>query len=682
MGIGYSHESQLLHKLYNHYKKRHNIPIVGGSENDPRNVVGGYSALEDYGNSVYSKAKEELIRGLAKDVSGILGVQNVETGPIDAVIKKFTEVLPKPGTGKGTLKADPAKHAKLCSLLAKAINKRYEMKVIDENAEPHEICQKVAELMYSLFTGLHSEFLNVAGDVSRIVKNLEVLQGIVDSANQKIMNDLAKSNDGAVSSVAETTKDVYKKISDEIRRQHVLLSNIINSSIGPVGSSLITLLADNKDFSGLVEGLKKTTGTQYFGDRLAYLLSGISSIAHSANLVDKALKKIGMSVADYKNVKGLTDLRKKVYDAIAKKKPSTGEMHKLMVAADILYRNDLAHDDIAKYLEKKNDSVRGGSYGGDELDPVDPSFADMVDEATWEDTSSTPFSGRLQSYRKSIGKQIRDQRKYRNMLFSDFNLQIKSQYASLISIIAKISQKVGGEIPISDKLERFIRLLNNFSAIQPDRKNLHIALSSYRNDATSNFIKYQYMDYLEIIKDEAEYMGNSPGGMYFREIAGVISKLIHIIDDFNLNFTKTLSEFHMDVGPSGQKKKLGSRDDNISGLREYGGEHDNQHGHQHGHHHRHKKHNRGIHDKHDSDTTDSFLEQSSKEIEEENNELASELVEDEEIKGGNEIESSINSNGNVKLGGESTVEEILGGIIRGFSDYDFKHFKTLKKSIR
>ena len=37
-------------------------------------VTGGYDSLADYGNSMFSKAKEKLIRGIAKDVAGVLKI--------------------------------------------------------------------------------------------------------------------------------------------------------------------------------------------------------------------------------------------------------------------------------------------------------------------------------------------------------------------------------------------------------------------------------------------------------------------------------------------------------------------------------------------------------------------------------------------------------------------------------
>jgi hypothetical protein len=665
MGNGYSHEEELLKAYYRHMKKNNpNLVIRGGSEKE---VLGGYSSLEEYGNSVYSKSKEELIKGLAKDVGGLLGLKD-SSGSIEQIIKKFKEVLPKPGSGKGSLRADSSKHAKLCKLLAKSFNKRFGMVIINEDAETHLICQRVAELMYSLFTGLHSEFLTIAGDVSRIVKNLEVLQGIVDSANQKIMNDLAKSSDDAVSSDAENTKALYKKLSDEIKRQHVMLSNLINSSIGPVGSSLITILADNKDFTGLVEDLKKSTGVQYFGDKLSFLLTGISDVAHSAHLVDKALKKIGMSVSDYKNVKGLNDLRNKVYGAISKKRPSSQELHKLLLAADILYRNDLAHDDIASHLSKK-----GGFIGGDpiSMEPSESSFADMVDDATWNDPTASPFSGRTQSYRTSIGKQLKDQRKYRNMLFTDFNVQIKTSYKNIIALIGKISQKVGNEIPTSPKLEKFIRLLVSFSAIQPDKKNLHIALSGFRSDSTSNYVKYQFLDYLDMIKEEADNLSSDSGGMYFKELSNAFGVLIRIIDDFNINFTKTLSELHI----QDRSYKGGEREDNIDDDVVFGGGKRN-------------KKNKTVKLSEEQPEPEpepeeiklNVVDEEPKEVE--HNELQIENNAEDELQMQNTMLKSEKQSDSSIGGFNELMSDVLGGIIRELPSDHFKQFMTLKKAIR
>lgn len=57
-------------------------------------VTGGLSAMVDYGNSVYSKAKEQLIRGIAKDVASALKMKAefADTAPIKDIVEKLLKL--------------------------------------------------------------------------------------------------------------------------------------------------------------------------------------------------------------------------------------------------------------------------------------------------------------------------------------------------------------------------------------------------------------------------------------------------------------------------------------------------------------------------------------------------------------------------------------------------------------
>lgn len=78
------------------YKGVGDIAAMGGS------VKGGYSALADYGNSLYSSAKEKLIRGIAQDVSSMLKVSSsfAESADIKDVIEKLQQIVPDPHNKK------------------------------------------------------------------------------------------------------------------------------------------------------------------------------------------------------------------------------------------------------------------------------------------------------------------------------------------------------------------------------------------------------------------------------------------------------------------------------------------------------------------------------------------------------------------------------------------------------
>jgi hypothetical protein len=524
---------------------------------------GGYDSLADYGNSMFSKAKEKLIRGIAKDVAGILKISTnfAETADLKDVIDKFTKIVPDPRKGR-KIKTDGKIHVDICKKLGDAINKNYKLDLINKDATTEQICQIVSELLYSLFTGLHSEFFTVSADVSRIVKNLTALQEYVDGMNKKIINDLGDCSEGD----AAPFKESYQALTREINRQHAYLTNLVSGVIGPAGESLIRLVDENKEFPGLSTDLKNATGTREFSDQLSYMMSGVSSITNATYLVDKALKTIGMSVSEYKNTKDMKDLKTKIYDQMVKKKPNSKELDKYMVAADILYRNDLAHDDIAKHLSKKGGEfidIKGGEFidikGGDD----GFGFAEMISDGLYRNTDSV-FQGRRNAQKGSITTQLKTRERHREKLFQTLNHQIQTCYNNIILELYKIGKKIGSEVPVTDKLHYFIRQLGYFSDVQPNRKNLHKALSGYRQDVKSEYVKHDFIRALETVSSASSDLASGSGGNYFKSLSSTINKLTKVISDFNETFTKTLTEVH--VGASEATKNGGFDVGQISGL--------------------------------------------------------------------------------------------------------------------
>ena len=536
---------------------------VGGNNNF---TSGGYDSLADYGNSMFSQAKEKLIRGIAKDVAGILKISPgfAEKADLKDVIEKFTKVVPDPRKGR-KIKADSKIHIDVCKQLADAINKNYKLDLVNKDASAEQICQVVSELLYSLFTGFHSEFFTVASDVSRIVKNLTVMQEYLDGINKKLIKDLGDCNEGDDT----TFKDTYTALTREINRQHAYLTNLVSGVIGPAGESLINLVEENKELTGLTSDLRDAAGTREFSDKLSTMMSGISSVAHAAYLVDKALKTIGMSVGEYKNTKDMKELRTKIYDHMVKNKPNSKELNKYMVAADILYRNDLAHDDIAAHLSKKggefipieggcgNDTDEGVT-GGDE----GMGFAQMVSDGMYKDLDSV-YQGRRQSQKKSISSQLNKRERFREKLFQDLNHQIQYSYNEIILDLYKIGKKIGSEIPVTDKLHTFIRQLSYFSAVQPDRKNLHKALSGWRQDVKSEYVKHDFIRALETVASSSSDLASGSTGSYFKNVSAAINKLIKLISDFNDTFTKALTEVHVDAP---EATKGGDSESSIASL--------------------------------------------------------------------------------------------------------------------
>jgi hypothetical protein len=524
---------------------------------------GSYKSLENYANGIFSTAKEKLIRSIAKDVCKTLKVPAsfATDAPIGQVVSKFASVVPDPRNNK-KIKANSKMHAEICKTMATAINKTYKADIINENDSNENICQNVSELLYTLFTGLHSEFLTVGADISRIMSNLNILQLYIDGLNTKLIKDL----EGVSSTESTMLKDAYKALSSEIKRQHSYLANLSSGVVDPTKKSLIDLVEQNKEFKGLVKDLSLSMGTRDFSDKLSYMLNGTYNVSQSAELVDNALKKLGMSVAEYKNTKGLTDLRNKLYKKLVDKKPTTKNIADLVKSIDIVARSDLSHDDIAAHLSKK-----GGFIGGNVVGEDDGfSFgANLLDDNTYNEAENV-YSNRRHATNKSIERTLANKERTKKKLFQMLNNQIKSRYNKITIELSKIAKKMGHDIKINDSIHTFMRQLSYFAGVHPDKKNLHKALSGYRLDTRSQYIKSEYVTSLYTLSDAADECAKGTGSSSFKELSNALDDLIELIDGFNKNITKSLSDVHVDA----DREKMGGGKCNGSNsyhLSVYGG---------------------------------------------------------------------------------------------------------------
>ena len=509
--------------------------VSGGSVND----CNKYGGLENYANSVPSKSKEYLIRSIAKHATDVLKIKaNVsQDGDLLDIIEKLKKVLPDPSNGRN-IKTDSKVHKDVCKKLGTAINKAFDNNVVNLNESSENICLKVSQVLNSLTSGLNNEFVGVSNDISKIVKNLNVLQDHMDNIYKKLSNETPNSS---------MIEDLYKSISKEIKKQHAHLAGLVNGVIGPTKISLINLL-ESGEMPGLSSDMKAIAGTRAFSDRISHTLYNSGNVSHAAYLVNDALKQIGMSLNEYKNANSLKKLNSNMFDNMVKNKPSSNEINKMMGAYTILLNNDLSHDDIVDYLSKK-----GGFdiYGGDDVldDLNSESFAELIGENLYDDYDSA-FKGRKHADKKSIGRTLRKRAIFREKLFSTLNEQIKSKYTTIIMNLYKIGKKLGSEIKISNNIRLFIKQLVYFEQTQPDRYNLHKALSGYRTDVKSEYIKHDFIKSLESVVNISTICDNEVGGGYFKDITNSINGLLKVVDDFNATFTKSLTEIHVDADRS------------------------------------------------------------------------------------------------------------------------------------
>jgi hypothetical protein len=391
------------------------------------------------------------------------------------------------------------------------------------------------------------------------MQNLTTLQEYVDGANTGLIEIMRNSGDESIASQAEQVAPLHADLKQEIQKQLAMLSNLTNTTISPINKSLISLLVDNKDFTGLVSKFEQRAGTKDFGRSLSYLMSGISDVSQAALMVDKALKKIGVSVADYRMSDNMKKLRKTIYDKLSSisKNQKGGltakKLQEFMAAADILYKNDLAHADIAALLAKKKNSAaeatNGGYSGGGYSDD---SFADMVSDGM-SSVDDSVYQGRKYSKRKAIQSQLKNSTKFRKTLFADLDSQLKSHFEIIIDAVNRIGRKLGSDIPNSAEVESFIKNMVYLSESTPDRKDLHEALSGYRKDATSRYVKSEFLDRLYAVRTVSKQCANGHGGQLFIGVADAVGKLIELINMFNDDFSKAITDVHVSITPQRAK---------------------------------------------------------------------------------------------------------------------------------
>jgi hypothetical protein len=478
--------------------------VLGGGEVTGGSILGGSNVLQDYGNSMYSKAKESLVRNIAEEVFKALdlhGARYAQTAKIGDVVNHLAKIVPNPSKGgkfNASFNKSRSDQKNVVDVMANAINKHYGSTMIDVDASPASKVQAVGEVVSSLLQGLQTEFMTVAGDVLRVMRNMQALNEYIDASYNKQKELVDASGDDGLKQQAAQVADFYNKLKAELARQTAMVSNMLNVSIGPTGKNLIGLLEQNRDFQGLVKDLKADIGTDHFGTKIAYMLSGVSSVAHSAAIIEKALKTLGMKASEFRNSKNTTELRLKIFDHIQKKHPSSRELDKLMSAAEVIYNHDYDHSAIAKKIKGGLETFGGyaGVSGTADADADVPDTADAGDG----DAADAGVAGGddsdedLPAYwsKKSLSKKIKKKEKYRGMLLKDFNKLLKAHYRTIVNASDTVAKAIGTSIPVDDDLDRFIKVFADLPTM--NKENLHVALSGYAKDVTSKSRRESFMN--------------------------------------------------------------------------------------------------------------------------------------------------------------------------------------------
>lgn len=530
--------------------------VTGGNSEDR------FATLQNYANSTYSKAKDQLIRNIIFDVFSALKASSDKLSKMSTseLVNAFVKTLPpsikNPKAFNDAFNKSDTKQKEVCIALANAINKNYNGAVIDTGADPKVMCAKIVEVLHSLLQGLHTEFITIAGDVERVLQNMRLAEDYLESAYKRQRELVASVSDADLNQQSSEVDKVYQEVKAEYNRQGAILANLMDITITPTTKSLISALEDNKEFSGLVANLKEMAGTESFGRKLSSLLSGISSATYMAELVNKSLAKIGLEFSEFKNAKNAAELRSRVYKRIVESNPSPLQLEELLTAAKIIYEANYNHEEISKLIEAQRGKDGKGKKGGDDSDVVD-NDSESSESSGGEDSdqkhenvvsadgSDGVMGGNddelpLYWKKKSLSRKVKNSEKLRNLILKDFRNELKNILREIIDAANKVSKSIGVDVPADDNLKYFIDAFSTIPNLDQDK--LHIALSGYPKDSMSKEKRDIFLNAYALAANACAPLLKGPNGDQFKSISNGLTKMINTIDQFSEKIVKVITE--------------------------------------------------------------------------------------------------------------------------------------------
>ncbi|QJX72105.1 polyprotein [Faustovirus] len=509
----------------------YNGGFFGGADGDDDDSV--LANMRDYANSKASATKQHLLDNLI----GVLKNFNlkVEGKDREEIIKNMLKQLPNGRDRKFKDNADV--HTKVCRSLAQAINTQYGSNVIDMDLPAEQICQQVAELLVSIQGDAYTEFLFVRGEAEKVLRNL---QWLLEKINE--VHGLEGEKVSAVSTDAYNEgiemHNLVDSISNKAKEQLQVLGNLLNVKIKKIDQDLSELLNNQDKLNKYIENLNGQRGTTGFSKVVTDILNGLGTTAGLVNIIENALKEIGMTLDEYAKMHDIKDFRAKVQSAMQGKQFSDEQLKLFLNAVELLRKNFYRSKDIAEYKNAKQISGQGEDYNEVDMDTHMDNIADVE------------VSGGVDTQRlEHLDKRIANRKKLRNILVANFAQRAQDLFENIVKSLGVMSKKVGSEIPLSDQLDGLRNIMQRVSNEMSNSQDAYLALLGYYRDAMSKSRKDRFTgdlkmlnSYIETILEMDMYKSSA---QYFRDIHTNIKALVELIDKTS---DEMLSKFGMGEG--------------------------------------------------------------------------------------------------------------------------------------
>jgi len=506
-------------------------------------VFGGYfggdgdedpaKALKEYQRSLAAATKDRIVRGLARALSRA-GIDVREDASAEEIARTLKEKLPDPKKGK-TFVADAEALKKVCHTVADVLNDEFtpgareQDRLIDTSLGAVSVCRQVAELVHSLSTGLHTEFLEVHASLTRVLRNLEVLDEVLRELHLRILSQVegADLQTGADKKIADF-EEVYVRAQRERERQMAMLRNFLSVTLAPAQEELAIAMRDEGEAHDVIARLQLAPGAGEFADSLAMAVSGLGTVAAVSSRVDRALKAVGMNVQDY---------------------VASGDMDALEQALDSkLMSGDVDANAVGQFL-KAVQTLKENFYRRSELAFGDAGAAKAGGYARRQGGRGYQGGDQGGDDELALDRRVEKRKTERKLIVKEFIDKSSRQYDALLKAVQELGPHLGKQVVLSDKLEALRNALARLGQSRLGALNLELSLIGYYGDAAGREKKETFLAGLRVLQgvlDEVMgmelYRGSS---QYFAAMRAAIDGLVRTID------------FYSDV----IMKKYGSGDD-------------------------------------------------------------------------------------------------------------------------
>lgn len=495
-------------------------------------------ALKEYRDSLSAATKDNLIRGLARALKRA-GIDVDENGSAEEIVQSLTRALPHPKKGK-SFGADAKTQETVCKTIADVINDEFspgarkEDRLIDTSLGAVAVCRQVSDLVHSMATGLHTEFLEVHASLTRVLRNLEVLDEVLKQSHNEMLGQLegAQLKTGADKKL-EDYEELYRRAQRERERQMLMLRNFLSVTLAPAKEELALAMQTEGEEHALIASLELVPGTGKFADTLAAAISGLGTIAAVSARVDKALRAANVSVAEYLASPDMEELEKSLDAKLTSGAVSADKLASFLKAVQVLKENFYRREELD--LRKT-----GGRHyrGGDGVSALD--------------------------------RRVETQKAERKLIVKDFIDKSTRQYDALLKAVEALGPNLGKKVLLSDKLEALRNALARLSQSRLGALNLELALIGYYSDAAAREKKETFIAGLRVVLgvlDEIMGMEMYRGStQYFAAMRAAIDSLLRTVDYYSDVITKKYGSG--DAGDGDIDTVEGGQPEELSGLPE------------------------------------------------------------------------------------------------------------------